>query len=172
MTMQLIETKTLLSAASSIVFISIPSTFTDLVLQFSGRNSNAEVVSGTKMSLNSNESISFRGLTGNGSSVSVTAGSDAYVGNIPGSSATSNTFGSMQIYVSNYASSLNKSITLESITENNATTASQFIMTHSWNNTSVVNSIGVAVFGGNFVAGSTASLYGITKGSDGITTVS
>jgi hypothetical protein len=174
--MKLIESKTLASAAASIEFTSIPQTFTDLVLLVSLRID----VPGPEFSwlringLTSNYSTRF--LQGTGSSVA--SGADpagtsyTWFGSIPGTAATSNTFSNAILYFPNYAGSTVKSWSVDSVMENNGTTSYQSISAHTNTTTNAITSILIDTDGGNFIAGSTISLYGITKGSDGIVTTS
>ena len=87
------------------------------------------------------------------------------------STYTANTFGNSVIYIANYAGSTYKSFSKDSITENNATAADQGVGAGLWSNTAAITSLSLTVTS-NMVAGSTFSLYGITKGSDGIVTTS
>ena len=174
MTMQLIETKTLLSAAASIEFTSIPQDGTDLVALVSARGSDA-VFSGRTIDLAINGStagFTTRRLLGTGSAVSTASFSIGFAGSIPTSLTTANTFSNVVIHFTNYTSSVNKSFSVDSVTENNATEAFQVLFTGLWANTSAISSINFRLDAGNYVTGSTISLYKITKGSDGITTVS
>ena len=170
--MKLIESKTLGTAAASIEFTSIPQTFTDLVALVSGRHSAANAADYAVLSLNgSTSNFSSRFLQGDGSSASSTTLA-RFVGNIPGASATSDTFGNISLYIPNYAGSTNKSYSTDAVTENNATFSYQTIIAGLWSDTSAITSMTFTMNGGNFVIGSTISLYGITKGSDGIVTTS
>ncbi len=156
--------------AASIEFTSIPQTGTDLLLVVSARSTQAVIYDYLFLSFNgSSSNFSARFLDGNGSVVESGTWSNAVVdSSVVGASATANTFGSSQFYISNYAGSTNKSYSNDSVTENNASTAYQSIHAGLWSNTAAVSSIGM-ITGGNFVAGSTASLYIITKGSGGAT---
>jgi hypothetical protein len=172
MTMTLIETKTLGTAAASIEFTSIPQTFTDLVVLASLRGDETPFVS---LRFNgSTSNFTNRQLSGEGSPVSSFARTDTFVGYITSPSQTANTFASHGLYISNYAGSTNKSFSIDYVTENNATTAFQGLVAGLWSDTSAITSIQFAIFGGpgNYVAGSTISLYGVLKGSDGIVTTS
>ena len=175
MSFTLIETKTLGTAAASIEFTSIPQDGTDLLLYVSGRVATGGPDS-TKITFNSNtSSYSSRWLTGNGASASSgsEAGGVAGYANLVGSADTANTFSNGIIYIPNYTGSTNKSYSGDAVSENNATTAYQSIVAGLWSNTSAITSVKIeAYFGANLAAGSTISLYKITKGSDGIVTVS
>jgi hypothetical protein len=179
MTMTLIESKTLLSAAASIEFTSIPQTFTDLVLIHSARSavSNTVVTAVVQFNGDTGANYSVIRVEGTGSGVNTSAlNSNALyglAGPIPAANATSNTFGNGVVYIPNYTSSTAKSFSSDGVSENNATLAAQVINAVIWTGTAAITSILFRTFEvGNLVAGSTVSLYGITKGSDGIVTTS
>jgi hypothetical protein len=171
MSMQLIETKTLGTAAASIEFTSIPQTFTDLVVVASARSSGTENF--YFLGFNSlTTNFSYRFLQGNGSTAS--SGSDTtrpFLSMCP-STFTANTFSNNTIYIPNYAGATNKSISIDMTTENNATESRATIEAGLWSNTSAITSIQFTNPSGDFVIGTTMSLYGILKGSDGIVTTS
>jgi len=176
MTMQLIETKTLGTAAASIEFTSIPQDGTDLVVMVSARISAASTTVSGGLFLNSAAAdTSWRRLSGNGSSASsgsTTGATDFYIGDWPGTTATSNTFGSSLIYISNYTGSTQKSMSCDSVAENNATASDLIVLAGLCTKTASVTSLTVRVYGGaafNLLAGSMVSLYKITKGSGGAT---
>lgn len=171
--------------ASSIDFTSIPGTFTDLMLFVSTRSST----SGTNDNL---LNIQFNGSTsgysakrlfglGSGSpgsdSLSNIAGSGSGssipVGASVGSLATANTFGNVNVYIPNYAGSTNKSVSGDGVGENNATGAVASIHAGLWSNTSAITSIKILqYYEGTIAQNSTATLYGVTKGSLAGVTVS
>jgi hypothetical protein len=169
--MELIESKTLATAASQIEFTSIPQTFTDLVVLASLRGDETPFLS---LRFNgSTSNFTNRQLSGEGSPVSSFTRTDTFAGYITQPSQTANTFASYGLYIPNYAGSTNKSFSIDYVTENNATTAFQGLVAGLWSDTSAITSIQFAIFGaGNYVAGSTISLYGVLKGSDGIVTTS
>jgi hypothetical protein len=149
--------------AASIEFTGIPQDGVDLVLVYSTRLDVAAAIHPVTFALNSNTSnLSSRRLYGSGSG----ANSNTFVGGGQTSAATStsNTFGNQSLYISNYTSSANKSISIDSVSENNATAAYQEIYGLAWADTTAVSSITLSVYGGsgNFVQYSTASLYKIT----------
>ena len=74
---------------------------------------------------------------------------------------TTNTFATVEYYISNYTGSNNKSINLDAVTENNATAASAILQTVLWSNSAALTSISMNCNTGNFVSGSTFYLYGV-----------
>ena len=125
--------------AASITFSSIPTdgTYTDLVLMVSSRAGSTYI----DIKLNdSSTSFSGRYLYGTGSAVG--SGTQAqFLGVGSNTSNTANTFGSLQAYFPNYASSSYKSFSVESVQETNATGAEQQVVAGLWSNTAAINSI-------------------------------
>jgi hypothetical protein len=107
--------------------------------------------------------VTGRILAGNGSAATSTALTDNYLGGIGAASATSNTFSALEIYLPNYAGATNKSFSLTSAYENNATTAEITVGAHLWSSTAAVTSVGFDALFGDFVTGSSFFLYGISK---------
>jgi hypothetical protein len=176
MTMQLIETKTLGTAAASITFTSIPQDGTDLVLMGLVRTARANANDFVDLRFNgdnTDSNYSSRVLYGNGSSANSFT-ENSYIGDVNGATSTADTFSSINVYLPNYAGSTTKLGSVENVMENNAALAPQSIVSRLWNNTAAITSmeIGFTVAGSNLVVGSTFSLYKITKGSDGIVTTS
>jgi hypothetical protein len=172
--MTLIATATTTSGGptASITFSSIPATYTDLLVVASIKSTTTNssfYVHNTYVLYNNNSSnYTRRQLNGDGSTVVSFSGSDRIIGFVPTSDSTANTFGSLQLYVPNYAGSTNKSYSVETVTENNATTARQTITAGVWANTSAINELKIECDGG-FATNSTMSIYGILKGSGGAT---
>jgi hypothetical protein len=173
MTMTLIETKTLGSAAASIAFTSIPQDGTDLVFLASARSAVAATNDIVLVSFNSSTS-NFSGIFLDGSGSGTSTGSFARIGgNANGNTSTANTFSNFSLYAPNYSGSSNKSYSVEYVSENNATAAFQLIFAGLWSNTSAISSVTFTTnSASNFAVGSTVSLYKITKGSSGGVVVS
>lgn len=169
--MQLIQTVTVGSGgAANITFSSIPQTFTDLVLVVSSRSGESANNSFAGVTLNtSGGTYTSRRLQGNGSGTSSSSFNDWFFVTC-GNATTSNTFGNATIYLPNYTSSNAKVGSADTVNENNNTTAYQEIWAWSSNITAAVTQVSLGVTGG-FLQYSSASLYGILKGSDGVTTV-
>jgi hypothetical protein len=108
---------------------------------------------------NSSSSLSYRVLTGNGSTASSGTVNRFYV---EGDTFTANTFGNVDIYLPNYASSNYKSWSLDTVTENNATTAYMGLNAGLWSDTTAISSLVFSLtYGTLFLQHSTAYLYGV-----------
>jgi hypothetical protein len=145
--------------AANIEFTSIPSTYTDLMVYYSLRLSSND--SFGRINLNGTTTTKIR-VYGDGSGT----GSDtnAVVDfRIDPDNATANTFGSGSLYIPNYTSSSYKSYSIDTVYENNATTAVAQLLGGLWSDTAVVNAIKFLPQSGNFVQYSTATLYGINN---------
>jgi hypothetical protein len=174
--MTLIETKTLGTAAASIEFTSIPQTFTDLVVLVSGRSTRSDVRDEIQTQFNGDTASNYtlRTLRGSGSAViSQSVSFTALVrADMPAATSTANTFSNISYYIPNYTSAVAKSLSIESVMENNATESFLYLVAGLWNNTAAITSIFMKPEVANFAIGSVFSLYGITKGTDGTTVVS
>jgi hypothetical protein len=170
--MKLIATATLGTAATSVTFSSIPQTFTDLLLVASVRWTGAALDVDMPIYLNGSAAGSTRYLYGNGGSVvsGTTAYTRVYAG-AGGTSATANTFSSVSVYIPNYTSGSKKTMSGEGVVENNGTTGVLSIDAILSDVTAAVTSVAIAS-GTNYAANTVLSLYGITKGTDGIVTTS
>ena len=150
--------------ASSIDFTSIPSTYTDLCLKVSIRDSQSGAANAAYISFNgSTSSFTGRYLQGQPSlSPQVNSGTlGRFIGNATSSSATSSTFSNIEIYIPNYAGSTNKSFSTDSVTENNATEAYSNLIAGLWSTTSAINQVTISASSLVFVQYSTAYLYGV-----------
>ena len=148
--------------AASIDFTSIPSTYTDLCVKFSGRTSLTQYL--VSLSLNgSTSSFTRRSIVGDGSSASSFSGSDSQNIVASMSTDTANTFGNTDIYIPNYAGSANKSVSVDTVEENNGTTARALLGAILWSNTAAITALGLTPVSGSFVQYSTATLYGVSK---------
>jgi hypothetical protein len=175
MSMKLIEHRTVgPSGIGAIEFTDIPQTYTDLYLLMSLDGNRTPAVG-------DNLYISFNGSTanfstlffyGSGSSVGSITETNLLVAAASGS-VTANTFSNSALHIRNYTSSNNKTFTLDALFENNATESYLVFQPGVWSNTQAISSIGLDLqFGSLLVEHSSVTLYGITAGSDGTTTVS
>ena len=153
--------------SSTLDFTSIPSTYTDLQLLISARSSDAVFLRGMLYKLNSNSSsiYSYRELYGfntTAGSFSETNISNGFMGQMPGTSGTSNTFGSSLLYIPNYTGNTNKSLSIDNVTEiNSALNWQNDLIAGLWANTSAITGIQIYPVSGNFAQYTTATLYGI-----------
>jgi hypothetical protein len=164
-TYTLISSYTATGSVSSINFTSIPTTYTDLLVKLSARSSNATQYVDVWLRFNGSASGYLERMVygiGSGSALSAaTSSTQINWGAADASTSTSNTFGLMDIYISNYAGPVNKSGVLSQVTETNASSAYMGIDAFLWQNTSAINAIALTSSVGSFVQYSTAYLYGI-----------
>jgi hypothetical protein len=154
---------------ASVTFSSIPQTYTDLVIKVSARTSQSGVYAdglGIQFNSDAANNYSQRQLFGNGTTTGSSSSTQnfAYGGPLNAASSTANTFGSIYIYIPNYISNNYKSISVDSVTEGNATGADAGFRANIWNSTNAINSIRLYDFvTGNLVQYSTFTLYGVYK---------
>ena len=156
--------------AASIQFSSIPSTYTDLLVKITGRTSGAVDGSGIYFQVNGvtgSGKYSSKLLYGDGSTAA--SGSDLngttmiQFGQTNGASSTSNTFGSHEVYIPNYAATGNyKSISFDSVYENTNPNPYMMLTAGLYNENTAISTITFTA-GANFVQYSTAYLYGISN---------
>jgi hypothetical protein len=168
-TYKLIASQTLGTTTSSVTFSSIPNTYTDLVLRVSARDTYTNTPDGlVYLQINSStNSYSDTVLYANGSN------KNSYRNTAPGNSgtesygstaanATANAFGSLEIYIPNYAGSTKKVFYSVGTPETNASSFN-FGMGISASLSSITDPITQLVVKPsiNFVTGSTFYLYGV-----------
>ena len=163
-TYTLIEAKTLASTTASVVFTSIPQTYTDIVFKISAKSTGGRTATGVTLAFNSSTS-SFTSIRLYGAG---TSGSSYSAGNfgvaVVGTQTDANSmFSNGDIYIPNYTSSNNKSFSTDSVTENNASDAIQDLVAGLWANSAAITSVTFTTDTGGeyFVANSTFYLYGI-----------
>lgn len=152
--------------AANIDFTSIPSTYTDLVVKLSGRSSTGYNAADTYVTFNGSASgysgrYVMKDSTTSTPQSSTSQTSKLIVGFVPGTQATASTFGNLEVYVSNYASSSYKSVSADGVTENNGTIQWILFAGGVWANTSAINQLTLIDASGTFAQGSKAYLYGI-----------
>lgn len=165
-THKLIQTITVgAGGAASIDFTSIPGTYTDLQLVVSGRSTAAVVAANISLTFNGSATgYSTRNVWGNGAAVQNDSSSTTFLYGsvaVSGASATASVFGNASFYIPNYAGSTNKSVSMDFVTENNATTAYNVFVAGLWSNSAAITQITMVLNTGNFAEYSSASLYGI-----------
>jgi hypothetical protein len=167
MSISLVSTVTVGTNSPTVIqFSNIPQTGKDLLVLVSGRASNFNA----NITFNgSTSSYAYRDLRGSGSSAS--SGNGSAMSNLfvqfmyeprdfNGTNNTVNHFSNSQMIISNYTSSVAKSISADTTMEFNSTESYLAAVAGSWSGTSAITSIELAVSGaGTFNENSTASLY-------------
>lgn len=149
--------------SGSLSFTSIPSTYTDLCLLVSARNTSGG--ENCSITLNgSSSSFTLKGINGDGSTYSSYSRTDnlnAFLSD--GSGNTANTFSSVSVYFPNYASGTYKPYLIDSLTENNAAGATATLQAGLWSDASAISSMSFAAGNGSgtFAQYTSAYLYGI-----------
>ena len=152
------------AGVSTVTFNNIPQTgYTDLVVRGSVRCTTAAAFEDLSLSLNgANLSRRLR-VGGNGSA----AFSDVYdlptPGIAVGATATASTFSNFELYIPNYSGNTNKSISYDTVTENNSISSVTQLVAGIWNSTSAITSMTFYVASASLVEHSTFYLYGIAK---------
>ena len=159
------------AGASSVTFANIPQTgYTDLVVKVSVRNNNT----GVRVQFNGDTAAnySWRRLHSNGAAAfsdnNTTYGSPyntfLYFSMQNFTTDTANTFSNGEMYVPNYTASTQKSASLDSVAENNATTAYMAMQAGLWTGTAAITTVTLSPDTGTspaFSANSTFYLYGV-----------
>ena len=163
-TYTLISSNVLSSSAASVTFSAIPSTYTDLVVRFSARNSAAGTIGDCWVRFNAaTTNYSDTEIYGTGSAAGSgrSASSWLWMGDITAAGNTANSFASSELYIPNYAGANNKVASAFTALETNATAARINAVAQLWSNTAAITSIGFFPNTTNFDAGSSFYLYGI-----------
>jgi len=164
----LISSQTLTSSSLSVTFSSIPSTYTDLNIRCSLRNTTVGntvsdfwlKINGLTGSIYSRTQLNADG-TNSGSTRTANTTVDNFENMMNGGSSTSNTFSNVDIYIPSYAATQNKPHSVFGVMENNATTAYLGVQSNLISNTAAITSIVFTPGSDSFAIGSTFYLYGI-----------
>jgi predicted heme/steroid binding protein len=152
---------------ATVTFSGIPSTYTDLVLKTSARDNRAGVLdSEMYVTFNGGSSnLSARYLYGSGTTIGTSTAGSSVPLTIVSAAATANTFSNGEIYIPNYTSANNKSMSIDSVDESNtASGVYAFLIAGLWSDSAAITSLTLTPFGANsFVQYSTFHLYGIKK---------
>lgn len=173
-TFTLISTQTLTGSQAAIEFLSLPQTYTDLYVVASLRMSGSSSPH-SMLSFNNTNTSSFalKNLIrySTGSVISQSESAAALRGLYATLSGdTANTFSNGSIYIPNYAGSTNKTISIDSVQEDNSNDMDMGITAGLWPYTNAITSLKLTADASqSFVTGSTVSVYGILKGSGGAT---
>lgn len=154
--------------AANIEFTSIPATYSDLKIVLSARSLQGNVYGGGALQFNSDTGSNYKwyrlradgSTTASDSSTSATAITNW---DVAGANATASVFGSIEIYIPNYAGANQKSVSVEYVGENNATESHMGMVAGLWTSTAAITSIKLYSAGGNLVQYTTATLYGVSN---------
>lgn len=167
-TFELITTTTVGSTAvATITISSIPSTYTDLKLLVSTRDTYSGGTGWAEFDLGYNSgttSGTWRALYATGSAVGSTLSTiESYAAESTQGYNTANTFSNVEIYIPNYTSTSSvKYFSAESTTENNSTSANILINAGSMNGSAAaISSLTLTAKGTAFAQYSSIYIYGI-----------
>jgi len=174
-----IQTIDLSSAQAFVQFNAIPQDYSDLIVLMSARSSQSSRSTAITVAFNNDNSgsYSFVKLIGYDSSQVYAGSGSGTPAQVPeidvtGNSATANTFGNTSFYITNYTGAIEKSVVVEQSSENNSSSAYVLgINSYRYSSTNPITSIQFGLQGHNYMAGSSISLYGVKRGSDGRTEV-
>jgi len=160
--MVLLETIALTQSAASVTFDNLPTSgYTDLKIVASARTAYGYYWDGTFLRFNSTTTpYSTKLVYGDGSAAGSFGSATDILCYFVASSATANTFSNTEIYIPNYKSSNQKSVSIDTAIENNGNPVLSNLCAGLWANTAAITSIQL-VPQAAFQAGSTFSLYGI-----------
>ncbi len=157
-----IQSVTLASAAASITFSSIPNTYTDLRIVFTGTStSTATYVQMRMNNVSTGNLYSWTRLTGNGTAAAssrATNYNESYLNDaFPFGSTNS---GMVTADILSYTASVFKTtLTTASVDQNGSGGVERHV--HLFRSTNAISTIQLLAYLNNFAAGTTATLYGI-----------
>lgn len=151
-----IATQTLGSAAATVTFSSIPSTYTDLVIVANYANSGGQSDTYLRFNSDSGNNYSKTQMFGTGSAAG--SNNQANFSSFTGFGYIGTTIGNSVCSIMNYSNSTtNKTV----ISRSNDTAGLVMANVGLWRNTSAITSIIIGFANNNFIAGSTFTIYGI-----------
>jgi hypothetical protein len=160
-----------LSSNGYFEFSNIPQNYQDLFVSVNARAaatvgdsgfSNQSYITAYFNDITSNYSVTF--LIADGTSATSTRASsqsNCYFGFIPNQNATSGIFGATTIQILNYANTSTFKTTLSRTAGDANGSGTTTLTVNSWRNTLAINKITLYCSYTNFLAGTTATLYGI-----------
>lgn len=162
MSWKLIEHQALTSSVASVTLGNggtIPQTYKTLKLVVSAR-CTADAVDNSLTFNGATTNFSDRWLYGDGAVAGSTTSTKIDFLQVR-STYTANVFSNSEITIPNYAGSTNKPVSVDTVTENNATTSYLLLDAGLWANTAAITSITITPFTGSYAANSTFTLYGL-----------
>ena len=152
--------------AATIDFTNIPQTYTDLIIKTSirtTRTSNSlDILFVTINGLTTNQTARY--IYGDGTGPASGTDTRIWSLNATTDAATASTFGNSELIIPNYTSSNNKSMSVDGVSENNASSAYAAMTAGLWSSTAPITSLSFASSTSSTIKQySTATLYGIRK---------
>jgi hypothetical protein len=147
-------------------FSSIPATYTSLKLICFGRSSQTAASEPISIQYNGDTSSHYtvqyvQGTGSTATSAYIAATTSAAVGNFTAASAPSGSVGSVTIEIPNYSqTTFNKQAVVINFSTFTGSSAAILTVGHEWSSTAAINAIAFNIAAGDFVAGSTCTLYG------------
>ena len=168
-TYTLIASNTLTTTAASVTFSAIPATYDDLHIVWSARSSQNNATTRIYIRLNgtSGTSYSWTKVDATGTSAGsarLSNGSEWRGEYVSANNATSNTYGSGEIYLPKYTSSTSKPASGFGVAENNTTVNADWFIVAMANLTSIssaITQIDFSLATADFMSGSSFYIYGI-----------
>lgn len=166
--MDIIQTQTLTeTGTSTISFVGIPADFNDLIIKISARSNTSNQRTNLFLRPNGETTSQLdRRILGYNSSNKTSATSSAITMSVNGATSTSNSFSNTEVYITNYKASVRKSFIAKSAPINDESTSYLIMETFGrWTSSAAISSVDLVLAAGNFMTGTTVSLYGIAAGS-------
>jgi hypothetical protein len=155
-----IATTTLGTTAASITFSTIPATYTDLRIVFTGLDTSGGDWNRIRFNGDTGSNYSATYIDGDGTSATSGRGTSltgiygAVISDVHPSLATIDIF--------SYTGSTNKTVLVSASNDQNGSGVTRHIV-GLWQDTSAITSVTLLMNSGNMAAGATATLYGILK---------
>jgi len=158
----------LVAPAASILFSSIPSTYRSLRLEILGRGDTAAAFIGVQIRFNADATAIYDSQQMSGNATTIAAfeainATGADIGEIAAASATAGAAGMMTVTIPFYAGTTFWKLLTASHQLSSATGTAGLRSKHwasRWRNTAAITSITILPTTGNFIAGTSATLYG------------
>lgn len=165
-----ISQQTLGAAAASVTFSSIPQTYEDLIVVISGRGDTAATEAIVYANINGDSGANYytqRLYSHTGTSpFNSVADTKLMLCNIPAATAPANRAGQVEIFFDNYAKTTFNKTAVSTGHQAIANTAGNIVgmlCSGQWANTNAITQLAFTLSAGNFVAGTTITLYARVK---------
>lgn len=153
--------------AANIEFTNIPQTYTDLNLLCTLRSAS-QGIEATDFTFNNNTGANYtwryvQGASAGGNNAGLGNSANAFTEAMlaTGNTTIADAFSNSSLYIADYTSSNNKPFSLDTVEEENSTTAYMRLEAGLWSNSAAITSIKLYPYSGNWAQHSTATLYGI-----------